>query len=106
MLLCIMDYFKELELSYTTKELQLMEMEEELVIFAGAERMIYNPEYSVGVLTRYLDSNWHRIGLRLRDKIIKLFNSVLKTESESGCDVDQLKINYLKQFLEVHKNET
>lgn len=101
-----MDYFKELEISYTTKELQLMEMEEELVIFAGAERMIYNPDYSVGVLTRYLDSNWHRIGPRLRGKLINLFNLVLDIELKSGCDIDQLKINYLKQFLEVHKNET
>lgn len=101
-----MDYFKELEISYASKELQLMEMEEELVIFAGAERIIYNPEYSAGVLTRYLDSNWHRIGLRLRNKIINLFNSALKVEYNSGCDLDQLKINYMKQFLEVHKNET
>lgn len=100
-----MDYFKELEFNYTTGELQLMEMEEELVIFAGAERIIYNPEYSAGVLTRYLDSNWHRIGLRLRKKLISLFNLVLSNELESGCDIDQLKINYLKQFLEVHKNE-
>lgn len=100
-----MDYFKELEIHYTTEDSQHMEMEEELVIFAGAERIVYNPDYSTGILTRFLDKNWKRIGPGMQKRLLNLFEGALKTELDSGCNVDQLKVNYLKQFLEVHNDK-
>ena len=80
-----------------------MDTDEEFVMFAGAQRMVYNPEYSMGILTRYLDKNWKRISPTMQAKIGKLFQEVLDTEGKSGCDTDQLKVNYLKNFLDTHE---
>jgi hypothetical protein len=99
-----MDYFKELELSYVTEtRIDTMDTDEEFVMFAGAQRMVYNPEYSMGILTRYLDKNWKRISPTMQAKIGKLFQDGIKGETESGCDIDQLKVNYMKQFLDTHE---
>lgn len=94
-----MDYFKELELCYKD---DTMDIDEEYVMFAGAQRMVYNPEFSAGILTRYLDKSWKRISPTMQAKIFKLFEEFIKRELESGCDIDQLKINYMKQFLDTH----
>ena len=96
-----MDYFKELEIFY--KDEQHMDIDEEYVIFAGAQRMLYNPDMSTGILTRYLDKNWKRISPTMQGKIGKLFQEVLDAEGKSGCDTDQLKANYLKNFLDTHE---
>lgn len=99
-----MDYFKELELSYVADaRIDTMDADEEFVLFAGAQRMVYNPEYSLGILTRHLDKNWKRISPTMQAKIGKLMQDAIRGETESGCDIDQLKINYMKQFLDTHE---